>query len=195
VTGSPRGWLGIVIQGAAQEPRVVNGEMIIHYLTHPEIVSVEPSSPAERAGLVPSDTLIAYDGRDVKDGDISMTRLLRPNSRVLVRIRRDGRTRDVPVTIADVPSRISLRRDYVVEMRTSEPGAFVEAPAQPLAVEQAGEPVVLGHATELLRFRLGGLHLLVEDQIGCEVPEHRPAVAGISAELAASVQVSHRADS
>ena len=126
--GSPRGWMGIVIQGAAQEPRVVNGELIIHYLTHPEIVSVEPSSPAERARLVPGDTLLAYDGRDVKDGDISMTRLLRPNARVLVRIRRDGRSRDVPVTIADVPSRISLRRDYVVEMRTTEPGAFIEAP-------------------------------------------------------------------
>lgn len=107
----PRGWLGIVVSGAAREPRFENGEMIVRYLTHPEIVSVEPSSPAERAGLVPSDTLIAYDGRDVRDTDISLTRLLRPNSRVLVRVRRDGRMRDVPVTIADVPSRITVRRE------------------------------------------------------------------------------------
>lgn len=107
----PRGWVGIVLSGAAREPRFENGEMIVRYLTHPEIVSVEPSSPAERAGLVPSDTLIAYDGRDVRDTDISLTRLLRPNARVLVRIRRDGRTRDVAVTIADVPSRITVRRE------------------------------------------------------------------------------------
>ena len=126
--GAPRGWLGIVISGAAQEPRVVNGEMIIHYLMHPEIVTVEPSSPAERAKLEPGDTLIAYDGKDVQDGDISMTRLLRPNARVLVRIRRDGKTRDVPVTIADVPSRISLRRDYVVITPTPEPDAFTDMP-------------------------------------------------------------------
>ena len=79
---------------------------------------MEPSSPAERAGLVPSDTLVAYDGRDVLDRDISLTRLLRPNSRVLVRIRRDGRTKDVPVTIADVPSRIRLRSEVNFEMRT-----------------------------------------------------------------------------
>jgi serine protease Do len=113
----PRGWLGIVVSGTAREPRIDNGELIIRYLTHPVIVSVEPSSPAEKAGLTPSDTLVAYDGRDVRDRDISLTRLLRPNSRVLVRIRRDGRTRDVPVTIADVPSRIRLRSESNFELR------------------------------------------------------------------------------
>jgi len=113
----PRGWLGIVVSGTAREPRIDNGELIIRYLTHPVIVSVEPSSPAEKAGLTPSDTLMAYDGRDVRDRDISLTRLLRPNSRVLVRIRRDGKTRDVPVTIADVPSRIRLRSEANFELR------------------------------------------------------------------------------
>lgn len=119
----PRGWLGIVVSGTAREPRVDNGELIIRYLTHPVIVSVEPSSPAEKAGLVPSDTLVAYDGRDVRDRDISITRLLRPNARVLVRIRRDGRTKDVPVTIADVPSRIRLRSEtnFVLRAPRAEP--------------------------------------------------------------------------
>ncbi|HET9012781.1 MAG TPA: PDZ domain-containing protein, partial [Gemmatimonadaceae bacterium] len=119
----PRGWLGIVVSGTARDPRIDNGELIIRYLTHPVIVSVEPSSPAEKAGLIPSDTLIAYDGRDVRDRDISITRLLRPNSRVLVRIRRDGRTKDVPVTIADVPSRIRLRSetDFVLRAPRAEP--------------------------------------------------------------------------
>jgi serine protease Do len=114
----PRGWLGIVVSGTARDPRIDNGELIIRYLTHPVIVSVEPSSPAEKAGLIPSDTLIAYDGRDVRDRDISITRLLRPNARVLVRIRRDGRTKDVPVTIADVPSRIRLRSETNFVLRT-----------------------------------------------------------------------------
>ena len=119
----PRGWLGIVVSGTAREPRVDNGELIIRYLTHPVIVSVEPSSPAEKAGLIPTDTLIAYDGRDVRDRDISITRLLRPNARVLVRVRRDGRTKDVPVTIADVPSRIRLRSEtnFVLRAPRAEP--------------------------------------------------------------------------
>ena len=130
----PRGWLGIVVSGTAREPRIDNnGELIIRYLTHPEIVSVEPSSPAERAGIVPSDTLIAYDGRDVRDRDISLAKLLRPNARVLVRIRRDGRTRDVPVTIADVPSRIRLRSESSYEMATPQAMIVTRAPTFPRA--------------------------------------------------------------
>ena len=125
-SAAPRGWLGIVVSGAAREPWVERGELFVRYLTHPEIVSVEPSSPADSAGLVPSDTLIAYDGRDVTAGDISITRLLKPNARVLVRIRRDGRTRDVPVRIADVPQRIAIRVD-----RTWVDGAPTPLPQAP----------------------------------------------------------------
>jgi serine protease Do len=132
----PRGWLGIVVSGTAREPRIDNGELIIRYLTHPVIVSVEPSSPAEKAGLIPSDTLVAYDGRDVRDRDISLTRLLRPNARVLVRVRRDGKTRDVPVTIADVPSRIRLRSESNFVMRTPRDGALPEAVVFPRASGQ-----------------------------------------------------------
>lgn len=112
----PRGWMGVLISGTARESRIENGELIIHYMTHPVIMSVDPSSPAEKAGLVPGDTLMAYDGRDVRDRDISLTQLVRPNARVLVRIRRDGKTKDVPVTIADVPSRIRLRSETNFEL-------------------------------------------------------------------------------
>lgn len=125
-SAAPRGWLGIEAIGAAREPWVEGGELFVRYLTHPEIVSVEPSSPADRAGLVPSDTLIAYDGRDVTENDISITRLLRPNARVMVRIRRDGRTHDVPVRVADVPQRIAIRVD-----RTWVDGAPVALPRAP----------------------------------------------------------------
>jgi C-terminal processing protease CtpA/Prc len=112
----PRGWVGIVLSGPALEPRIKKGELFVRYLSHPEIVSVEPGSPAERAGLAPNDTLIAYDGHDVSASEIAITRLLRPNARVMVRFRRNGRTRQVPVTVADVPSRISLRAEMNAEM-------------------------------------------------------------------------------
>jgi len=132
----PRGWLGIVVSGPAREPRVENGDLIVRYLAHPAIVSIEPSSPAERAGLVPSDTLIAYDGMDVRDTDIAITRLLKPNKRVIVRVRRDGRTLDVPVRIADVPSRIAMRREMSVEIGPPPAPlpsvAFPRAPMAPL---------------------------------------------------------------
>jgi serine protease Do len=127
----PRGWVGVVLSGTALDPKVENGELIVHYLTYPEIVSVEPSSPAERAGLVPSDTLIAYNGRDVRDADISLTKLIRPRTRLVMRIRRDGRTQDVPVTVADIPSRISLRHELNVEVGMPRGRALAEAPSFP----------------------------------------------------------------
>lgn len=137
----PRGWIGVDISGPAREPRVENGDLIVRYLAHPAIVSVEPNSPAERAGLVPRDTLISYDGYDLRDSDVPITRLLTPNKRVLVRIRRDGRTMDVPVTIADVPSRIAIRREMSVEYMPRT--APLPAVAFPRA---ATAPLPPGHA-------------------------------------------------
>jgi C-terminal processing protease CtpA/Prc len=125
---APRGWIGWVLSGTAREPRIDNGELVVHYLTHPEILSVEPSSPAEQAGLTPGDTLVAMEGRNVRNRDISLTKVLRPNARILVRIRRDGRMKDVPVTIADVPSRIRLRSESNYEM--AAPHAML-APREP----------------------------------------------------------------
>lgn len=129
----PRGWIGIVVSGPAREPRVENGELIVRYLAHPAIVSVEPSSPAERAGLLPTDTLVAYDGKDVRDSDIAITRLLEPNKRVMVRIRRDGRTLEIPVRIADAPSRIAWRREMTVEVAPPAPLPSVAFPRSPMA--------------------------------------------------------------
>lgn len=106
----PRGWIGIVAEGPGTEPRVENGELVVRYLSYPRIVSVDPSSPAQRAGITPNDTLLAYDGRDVREHDIYLNRLLRPNTRVNVKLRRDGRTHEVAVTVAEAPSRIVQRR-------------------------------------------------------------------------------------
>ena len=108
---TPRGWIGLVVQGPALLPRIERGELLVRYLAYPRVVSVDPSSPAQRAGLVPNDTLLAYNGEDVSEKDISLTRLLRPNAKVSIHFLRDGRVRDVPVTVASAPMRIVQRRD------------------------------------------------------------------------------------
>jgi serine protease Do len=106
-----RGWMGMVVSGAPREIHVERNELKMRFLSYPEILSVDPSSPAQRAGLAPGDTLLAYDGRDVRGTEISMTKLLRPDARVMVRVRRDGRVRELPVVVAEAPQRIRLRRD------------------------------------------------------------------------------------
>lgn len=137
----PRGWIGLVVQGPGLSPRVEDGELLVRYFAYPRVVSVDPSSPAQRAGLVPNDTLLAYDGVDVSENEISFTRLLRPNARVNIRIRREGKVREVPVTVAAAPSRIVQRRDE--ETRARAPwtvGSMPEAPSFPPSPVRAPSP-------------------------------------------------------
>ena len=112
-----RGWIGIVVSGAPREMTFERNEMKMRFLSYPEISSVDPSSPAQRAGLAPGDTLLAYDGQDVRGAEISMTRLLRPNSKVVIRVRRNGRIKELPVVVAEAPSRIRERQSQ--ELRES----------------------------------------------------------------------------
>jgi C-terminal processing protease CtpA/Prc len=135
----PKGWIGVATEGANLQ-HIENGELMVRYFSYPRILSVDPSSPAQRAGLMPSDTLIAYDGRDVRESDISLTRMLRPYAKVNVRVRRDGKVRDFSVVVAAVPSRILLRRDAEASAISPpwsiagvpEPATFPPSPMLPL---------------------------------------------------------------
>jgi hypothetical protein len=139
----PRGWIGIVAQGPGLEPRIEDGELIVRYFSYPRIVSVDPSSPAQRAGVIPSDTLIAYNGRDVRENDISITRLLKPSARLTVRVLRDGKLRDIPMTVAAAPPRIVLRRGDEVRV-AREPWAASGVPDAPAFPRTAMPPMASG---------------------------------------------------
>lgn len=133
-----RGWIGIVVSGAPREMHVERNEQMMRFLSYPEIVSVDPSSPAQRAGLAPGDTLLAYDGRDVRGTDISMTRLLRPNAKVTIRVRRDGRIKELPVVVAEAPADVLSRKKW--EMRGAVPSTWVFSPSPDLARVPAFAP-------------------------------------------------------
>ena len=97
----PRGWLGVSYSGSIRE-KLQGGELYLEHDDYPRIESVEPGSPAATAGLARGDTVIAYNGRDVRRG-VAMAKLLEPGARVVVRVRRRGAERDVPVRIARSP--------------------------------------------------------------------------------------------
>jgi len=143
------GWLGIIVSGAPTQIRVENDEMYLRYLIYPEIASVDPSSPAQRAGLTPGDTLLAYNGRDVRNEEISMTRLLVPKATVKVRVRREGKVKDLPVVVAEAPPKIRERREREMSWRGPPspelPGQYfprVPAPAIATAPPRAYTPTV-----------------------------------------------------
>lgn len=136
------GWIGITL-AARSHVEMRDGDIYWKFFEHPEIVSVEPSSPAERAGIRRGDLLLAYDGRDVRR-EIAMNRLLQPGRMVRIRLRaqRDDEVREVPVKVA--PARV-VWRDWGRERNVSgRPPRVPRAPESPWSVvtpESAGPAV------------------------------------------------------
>jgi membrane-associated protease RseP (regulator of RpoE activity) len=98
------GWIGINAE-APHERIVRNDSAYIRYFVYPEVVSVEPNSPAERGGISRGDHLVAYDGADLRDHEINLTKLLQPSRRITVKVLRDGEERDFPIVVTRPPER------------------------------------------------------------------------------------------
>lgn len=99
---SPEGWLGInyVCEIKTESKK---GELFITHYGYPLIASVEPGSPADRAGLEAGDTIVAYNGNDLKNRTLSLTRLLKPDSKLLVKVHRAREMYELPVTVGRRP--------------------------------------------------------------------------------------------
>src|SRR6185295_7668587 len=83
------------------------------------IESIEPGSPAERAGLEAGDTIIAMNAQDLKKSPLPMAAMIQPGRRVVFRYKRADRVRDVTVTVAQRP--IGTSEKLVVTMFDPEP--------------------------------------------------------------------------
>ena len=103
----PTGYMGISLSGTTDVKP--GDELVVVYRDTPVIESVEPGSPAERAGLESGDILLAYNGEEVKGRTVSLTRLLKPGAKVVVRVRRNGTTRDIPVIVGSRMRTFSVR--------------------------------------------------------------------------------------
>ena len=123
---APRGWIGIVAE-APNEYRIVGDNQVIRYLDYPSIVSVDRNSPAARAGINAGDVLIAYDGNDLRDREINLTRLLVPDRRLSVTVRRDGERKEYEMTVARA-SQLSVRRIYETTVAPMDTAIVKSAP-------------------------------------------------------------------
>lgn len=103
VRPTARGYLGVRLSEVS-ETRSTSDGRFVRYCAYPVVVSVEPASPAERAGLDAGDTLLAYGSRDlVRDGAVALDRLLVPGEPLRVRLRRGGRTVTRTITVGQRP--------------------------------------------------------------------------------------------
>jgi len=123
------GWIGISAE--APHTRVVRDDSAyVRYFNYPEVISVEPNSPAEQAGIARGDQLVAYDGMNLRDREINLTKLLQPSHRLRVTVRRDGDERDFSLVVIRPPQRVMGRLWASVPDMTldSVPNVVVMAP-------------------------------------------------------------------
>jgi S1-C subfamily serine protease len=97
-----RGYLGVGAQ-PVRLPAALSKELNLE--TGLLLVSVEPGSPADQAGLLLGDTLVGLEGQPLRQMDDLMTLLSgdRVGKAVSVRIVRGGKIQDVTVTIGERP--------------------------------------------------------------------------------------------
>jgi PDZ domain len=144
-----KGYLGVVFDGTPTRDFWRDNERIVQFYLYPRIALVEPSSPAERAGIQQGDTLLAFNGTDVREREISLTRLLVPDHKLVMRVRRDGDTKDLKVIVGEAPAYVSNRESIartptaaiapvVPRVWVNEPGAPVQAGQRSYWIWQEG---------------------------------------------------------
>lgn len=111
----PAGWVGIAYTVSASATRQDDGRVVMRFVNYPSIESVEPGSPADKAGIRSGDRLLAMAGQDLQDAEIDLTPLLKPGTRIPIKVRRGAETRVLTVTVAPRPNDFSTPCPWVDE--------------------------------------------------------------------------------
>ena len=196
----PAGYIGIVYSGEQRmhtsvqrkNNRVVERKVFVSYAAYPVIVSVEPGSPAERAGLAAGDTVLSYNGKDVVAEPFPLYDMLKPGARLNMRVRRNNSTRTVAVTVGRRPAAHSVAVGYSGMLYTPSPEISAEVRRE-LARAQAELRKVLEENSELTAQQREELQRLMREsvEVGTRTAVapllfSRTALAGVAgAEMAA----------
>lgn len=100
--GSPDGWLGIDFSGDLDMSASPTSTSFT-FKNYPFIVSVQPGSPADKAGLEADDEILTLGEHDMVSGAIDIARLLKPGTRLSVRYRREGAIKTINVLVEPRP--------------------------------------------------------------------------------------------
>ena len=84
----PEGWIGVVTTGVSLLERRGDGPPIVRFLEPPVVASIDPGSPADRAGLRAGDVLLEMGGQRLLQTNVVFSDLLRPGERIVVKFQR-----------------------------------------------------------------------------------------------------------
>jgi serine protease Do len=98
--GQSKGWVGIVITtGVGQADR--SGSMV--FGEYPVIESIEPGSPAEKAGLQSGDIVISINSQDMRRNPIPPRSMLEPGQKAIFKYRRNDAMMTATVNVTPRP--------------------------------------------------------------------------------------------
>jgi len=99
----PEGWFGVVTTGATMRDRREDGTTVTRFLESPIVASVDPGSPADRAGVRSGDVLMEIGGRQLLRENVVFAELLRPGERIVVKLQRGSDVVTVLPVIEPLP--------------------------------------------------------------------------------------------
>jgi S1-C subfamily serine protease len=123
------GWLGVSFSANFQIMERPGQPRLFRFMAYPVVESVEPASPARRAGIEVGDVLLAFKQKDLREEPIALEQMLTPGARLPVMLRRGERTRTVTVTVGERPrgTYVALEPTIDVPSPPTPPGLFDRA--------------------------------------------------------------------
>ena len=115
----PGGWFGVTVNDTG----TLDAQGNPFYNGYPVVTSVEPGSPAEKAGVKVDDVLITFNDHDMKGSALELRNWLQPGSSFVVKLRRDGVPKQVRGIIGKRPPGFGERVTLIWTMPESGGGA------------------------------------------------------------------------
>lgn len=178
-----RGWVGVAYTtGVGTTDR--NGAMV--FADYPVIESIEPNSPAERAGLSAGDTILAMNSQDLRKTPLPVATMVQPGKKIVFRFRRNA-VREVTLTVAPRPR--GSRESYEVTIfgPTPAPSPLGSGPGSQVLLRRprrAAEVAARAAATPVTPIAampsivLGGPRILA--LAGAELTELNPGLGALA---------------
>lgn len=123
VASAPTGWFGVTLS----DDGMFDERGTVFFEGYPVVSSVEPGSPAAKAGVMPGDILMAFNSQDMRGSAFQLRGWLKPGAPFVIRLRRNDAVQVVRGTLGTPPEgwqnrvQVSIKPSQAFERRTSSP--------------------------------------------------------------------------